>query len=82
MSIPVSNGPRRPPRPIAAWILGTLSALHGATAFILVAGGRTPATALEGFVIGTTAAVLLVGAILSYGLVRVRGELRNPTPPQ
>jgi hypothetical protein len=32
---------------------------------------------LEGFVIGTTAAVLLVGAILSYGLVRVRGELRN-----
>jgi hypothetical protein len=82
MSTPVSNGPRRPQRPIAALILGTLSALHGATAFVLVAGGRTPATALEGFVIGTTAAVLLVGAILSHGLVQVRGERRNPMLPQ
>ncbi len=29
---------------------------------------------------GITAAVLLVGAILSYGLVRLRAELRNPPP--
>jgi hypothetical protein len=31
---------------------------------------------------GTTAAVLLVGAILSYGLVRLRAELRNGTRPR
>jgi hypothetical protein len=30
---------------------------------------------------GTTASVLLVGAILSYGMVRLRAELRNATPP-
>ncbi|HSB40918.1 MAG TPA: hypothetical protein VLK28_03725 [Methylomirabilota bacterium] len=81
MSINVPEAPRRGPQPIAAWILGVLSALHGAAAFVFVAGGRTPANELEGFVMGTTAAVLLVGAILSYGLVRLRAELRNSTHP-
>ena len=81
MSINVPEATRRGPQPIAAWILGVLSALHGAAAFVFVAGGRTPANELEGFVMGTTAAVLLVGAILSYGLVRLRAELRNGTHP-
>jgi hypothetical protein len=31
---------------------------------------------------GTTAAVLLVGAILSYGVARLRAELRNPPTPR
>jgi hypothetical protein len=82
MGIHVSDGPHRAPRPIAAWILGTLSAVHAAGAFVFVAGGRTPANELEGFVMGTTAAVLLVGAVLSYGLVRLRAELRATTPPR
>lgn len=82
MGIHVSDAPHRPPRPIAVWILGTLSAVHAAGAFVFVAGGRTPANELEGFVMGTTAAVLLVGAVLSYGLVRLRAELRATTPPR
>jgi hypothetical protein len=82
MDIHVAATPRRAPRPIAAWILGIFSALHGATAFVFVTGARTPANELEGFVMGTTAAVLLVGAVLSYGLVRIRVELRNSTPPR
>jgi len=82
MGIHVPDGPHRAPRPIAAWILGTLSAVHAAGAFVFVAGGRTPANELEGFVMGTTAAVLLVGAVLSYGLVRLRAELRATTPPR
>ena len=80
MGIHVSDAPQRAPRPIAAWILGALSAVHAVAAFVFVAGGRTPANELEGFVMGTTAAVLMVGAILSYGLVRVRAELRHPPP--
>jgi hypothetical protein len=82
MSINVPGAPKRGPRPIAAWFLGVLSALHGAAAFVFVAGGRTPANELEGFVMGTTAAVLMVGAVLSYSLVRLRAELRNGTPPR
>jgi hypothetical protein len=78
----VLDTPHRSPRPIAAWILGILSALHGGAAFILVAGGRTPANELGGLVMGTTAAGLLVGAILSYGLVRVRAELHHRTQPR
>ena len=80
MSIHVSDAPHRAPRPIAVWVLGILSAVHGAGAFVLAAGGRTSANELEGFVMGTTASVLLVGAVLSYGLVRLRAELRNTTP--
>ena len=82
MGTHVLDAPNRPPPPIAAWILGILSALHGAAAFILVAGGRTPAYELGGLVMGTTAAGLLVGAILSYSLVRLRAELHNRTPPR
>ena len=82
MGIHVSEAPHRAPRPIAAWILGTLSALHGAAAFVFVAGGRTPANELEGFIMGTSASVLLVGAILSYGLVKLRAELRHAVPPR
>jgi hypothetical protein len=82
MDITISKGPRRSPRPIAAWFLGALSAVHGVAAFVFVAGGRTPANELEGFVMGLTASVLMVGAILSYGLVRVRAELRNTAPPR
>jgi hypothetical protein len=44
-------------------------------------GGRTSAE-IEGFVLSLTAAVLMVGAILSYGLVRLRAELRTATPPR
>lgn len=80
MGIHVADASRRAPRPIAVWLLGTLSAVHAAAAFVFVAGGRTPAHELEGFIMGTTAAVLLVGAILSFGLVRLRAELRNPPP--
>lgn len=83
MDITISGAPRRSPRPIAAWILGILSAVHGFAAFVFVAGGRTPANELEGFVMGISAAVLMVGAILSYSLVRLRAELRdNATPPR
>ena len=82
MSIHVSDAPHRAPRPIAVWVLGVLSVVHGAGAFVFAAGGRTPANELEGFVMGTTAAVLLVGAVLSYGLVRLRAELRATTPPR
>jgi len=82
MDSTISPAPRRTPRPIAAWILGVLSALHGAAAFVFVAGGRTPANELEGFVMGISASVLMVGAVLSYGLVRVRAELRSHTPPR
>ena len=82
MGIHVTGAPKRAPRPIAAWVLGILSAVHGAAAFAFAAGGRTPANELEGFVMGTTAAVLLVGAVLSYGLVRLRAELRATTPPR
>ncbi|HSL52150.1 MAG TPA: hypothetical protein VK878_24025 [Candidatus Deferrimicrobiaceae bacterium] len=82
MGIHVSGAAQRAPRSIAAWILGALSALHGFAAFIFVTGGRTPANELEGFVLGLTAAVLMVGAILSYGLVRLRAELRTATPPR
>jgi hypothetical protein len=74
--------PRRTPRPVASWILGVLSAVHAVGAFVFVAGGRTPANELEGFVMGMTASVLLVGAIVSYSLVRLRAELRNSTPPR
>jgi len=70
----------RAPRPIGVWILGTLSAVHGAAAFVFVAGGRTSANELEGFLLGVAASVLLVGAVLSYGLVRLRAEFRNTTP--
>jgi hypothetical protein len=82
MAIHVTGAPRRAPRPIAAWVLGIFSAVHGAGAFVFAAGGRTSANELEGFVMGTTAAVLLVGAILSYGLARLRGELQNLVPPR
>jgi hypothetical protein len=81
MSIHVSDAPRRAPRPIAVWVLGVPSVVHGAGAFVFAAGGRTPANELEGFVMGTTA-VLLVGAVLSYNLVRLRAELRATTPPR
>ena len=77
MSISISDPPRHTPRPVAVWILRVLSAVHAAGALIFVAGGRTPANELEGFVMGTTASVLLVGAIVSYSLVRLRAELRN-----
>ena len=80
MTISISDPPRHTARPVAAWILGVLSALHAAGAFIFVTGARTPANELEGFVMGTTASVLLVGAIVSYRLVRLRAELRNSTP--
>lgn len=80
MDIHMADAPPRGPRPVAGWILGALSAAHAAAAFVFVAGGRTPAHELEGFIMGTTAAVLLVGAILSRALVRVRAELRNPPP--
>jgi hypothetical protein len=80
--IHVSEAPHRAPRPIAAWILGTLSAVHGVGAFVFVAGGRTPANEIEGFVMGMTASVLMVGAILSYGVVRLRAEIRNATLPR
>jgi hypothetical protein len=80
MDSTISPAPRRTPRPIAAWILGVLSALHGAAAFVFVAGGRTPANELEGFVMGISASVFMVGAVLSYGLVRLRAELRSQTP--
>ncbi len=80
MTISISDPPRHTPRPVAVWILGALSALHAAGAFIFVAGGRTPANELEGFVMGMTASVLLVGAIVSFGLVRLRAELRNSPP--
>lgn len=82
MGIHVSDARHRPPRPIAVWILGTLSAVHAVGAFVFVAGGRTPANELEGFIMGMTASVLLVGAILSYGMVRLRAELRNAMPPR
>ena len=78
MGITISAGaPRRSPRPIAAWILGALSALQGFAALVFLLGGRTPAYELGGFIMGITASVLMVGAILSYGLVRVRAELFN-----
>jgi hypothetical protein len=54
--------------------------VHAVGAFIFVAGGRTPANELEGFVMGMTASVLLVGAIVSFSLVRLRAELRNSPP--
>lgn len=76
------SAPHRAPRPIAVWLLGALSAVHAVGAFVFVAGGRTPANELEGFIMGMTASVLLVGAILSYGMVRLRAELRNATPPR
>lgn len=82
MGIHVSDAPHRSPRPVAVWILGAMSAGHGAAAFVFVAGGRTAANELEGFVMGTTAAVLLVGAILSYGLARLRAEIRSAAPPR
>ena len=80
MSIPISDPPRHTPRPVAVWILGVLSALHAAGAFIFVTAARTPANELEGFVMGLTASVLLVGAIVSYSLVRLRAELRHSRP--
>jgi hypothetical protein len=80
LGIHVSDTPHRSSRPVAVWILGVLSAGHGVAAFVFVAGGRTAANELEGFIMGTTAAVLLVGAILSYGVARLRAELRNPPP--
>jgi hypothetical protein len=70
------------PRPIAAWLLGAFSALHGAAAFVFGLGGRTPTNELAGFVMGTSACVLMVGAVLSYGLVRLRAELRAGMPPR
>jgi hypothetical protein len=82
MGIHVSDAPHRAPRPVAVWILGILSAMHGAAAFVLVAGGRTSANELAGFLLGVAASVLLVGAVLSYGLVRLRAELRATTPPR
>lgn len=82
MGIHVSDVPPRGPRPIAVWALGALSAVHAVGAFVFVAGGRTPANELEGFIMGMTASVLLVGAILSYGVVRLRAELRNALPPR
>lgn len=81
MGIQVSEGTRRRPRPVAAWILGAMSAVHAAGAFVFAAGGRTPANELEGFVMGTSASVLLVGAVLSYGLARLRAQL-NQAPPR
>lgn len=66
---------RRPLRSVAAPILAILSALHGTAAFVFVTGGRTSANEVEGFLLGLIASVLLVGAILSYGLVRLRSEL-------
>jgi hypothetical protein len=80
VGIQASSPPRRPPRPIAAIVLAVLSALHGAAAFVFVVGGRTPADELAGFVMGTSACVLLVGAVLSYGLVRLHAELRGHPP--
>jgi hypothetical protein len=75
----IPTPPRRSPRLVAAPILGVLSALHGFAAFVFAAGGRTPANEVEGFILGLTASVLMVGAILSYGLVHVRSELRSAT---
>jgi hypothetical protein len=60
--------------------LGALSALHGFAALVFLLGGRTPANELEGVIMGLTASVLMVGAILSYDLVRVRAELGKATP--
>ena len=80
MGIDVPGASHLAPRPVAVWILGILSAMHGAAAFVLVAGGRTSANELAGFLPGVAASVLLVGAVLSYGLVRLRAELRNTTP--
>ena len=80
MSISISDPPQHTPRPVAVWILGVLSAVHAVGAFIFVAGGRTPANELEGFVMGMTASVLMVGAIVSYSLVRLRAELRSSPP--
>ncbi|MGH7396072.1 MAG: hypothetical protein ACRELW_00890 [Candidatus Rokuibacteriota bacterium] len=77
-----SGTPHRSPRPVAAWILAALGGLHGFAAFVFVTGGRTPANELEGFILGLSASVLLVGALLSYGLARVRAELRNAAPPR
>jgi hypothetical protein len=82
MGIDVPGASHRAPRPVAVWILGILSAMHGAAAFVLVAGGRTSANELAGFLLGVAASVLLVGAVLSYGLVRLRAELRATTPPR
>jgi len=60
MGIHISDGPHRAPRSLAVWVLGVLSAVHGAGAFVFVAGGRTWANELEGFVMGSSAAMLLV----------------------
>jgi hydrogenase/urease accessory protein HupE len=82
MGIQVSSAPHRPPRPVAAWILAAMGLLHGAAAFVFGAGGRTSANELEGFVMGISASVLLVGAVLSYGLVRLRADLHQHAPPR
>jgi hypothetical protein len=82
MVIHVSDVPQRAPRPIASWFLGALSAVHAVAAFVFVAGGRTSANEIAGFVMGMTASVLLVGAILSHGLVRLRAEVRAAAPPR
>jgi hypothetical protein len=71
---------RRAPRPIAAPILGVLSALHGFLALVFVLGGRTPVNEVEGFMLGVTASVLMTGAVLSYGLVRLLREVRAAGP--
>jgi zinc transporter ZupT len=72
----------RRPRPVAAWVLGVVSAVYGAAALVFVAGGRSSANELEGFLLGVAASVLLVGAVRSCGLVRLRVELRTPPPPR
>jgi hypothetical protein len=74
MGIDVSGAPQRAPWPVAVW--------RGPAAFMLVADARTSANELAGFLLGDAASVLLVGAILSYGLVRLRAELRATTPPR
>lgn len=70
--------PRRRLRSVAAPILALLSGFHGIAAFVFVAGGRTSANEVEGFLLGLTASVLLVGAIVSHGLVLLPSELRQP----
>lgn len=78
ITVLASAAPGRRLRSIAAPILAILSTFHGVAAFVFVAGGRTSANEVEGFLLGLTASVLLVGAIVAHGLVRLRRELRRP----
>jgi hypothetical protein len=65
---------------VAAWILWAMSALHAASALLFGVAGSTPTYELAGFIMGTTASVLMVGAVLSYGLTRLRGAMSQGPP--